>query len=244
MRIAVFSDVHANQEALEAFMDHAGRQKVHQFVCLGDIVGYGASPNRCIALLQRLPAVRFILGNHDSAAMGGVNNMNADAGMAMVWTRRRLTRDNIAFLRQMEVTLQWDHLLFCHANPYHPLAWTYVAQKSAINKSFARTRAKMVFIGHTHSPSAITRKNFLCMYIRSPRASTVVPAALEKRQIFNCGSIGQPRDGDPRASYLIYDTTTCMVEFHRVNYDCQKAARKILDAGLPASLADRLSKGT
>ena len=243
MRIAVFSDIHANQEALQAFMKHAARQGINQYVCLGDIVGYGANPNQCITLLQTLPDICFILGNHDNAAVGHISNMNGDANTVMAWTRQRLSGKNLAFLKKMAVIIKQDNLLFCHATPYNPLTWPYIGQRNIISKTFARTRAKIVFAGHTHAPSAITRKNFFCIYVKSPLNHCVVPAATQKRQIFNCGSIGQPRDGDPRASYLIYDTKRQIIEFHRVAYDHDTAARKIVDAGLPPSLAARLLTG-
>ncbi len=243
MRIAVFSDVHANQEALKAFMNHAARRRIDQYVCLGDIVGYGANPNRCIALLQTLPGICFILGNHDSAAVGHISNMNGDANTVMAWTRQRLSWTNLAFLKKMAVVIKQDNLFFCHATPYNPLTWSYIAQRDIISKTFARTSAKIVFAGHTHAPSAITRKNFFCVYVKAPLNHCVIPAATQKRQIFNCGSIGQPRDGDPRASYLIYDTKKQMIEFHRVAYDHDTAAQKIMDAGLPPSLAMRLLTG-
>lgn len=243
MRIAVFSDVHSNQEALQAFIAHASCQGINKYVCLGDIVGYGANPNQCIALVQTLPDICFILGNHDNAAVGHLSNMNGAADSVMTWTRQRLSGNNISFLKRMSVVIKQDNLFFCHATPYNPLSWSYIAKKNIISKTFARTQAKIIFAGHTHTPSAITRKNFFCVYVKIPMNNTVMPAATQKRQIFNCGSIGQPRDGDPRASYLIYDIKKQMVEFHRVSYDHGTAAQKIMDAGLPSSLALRLATG-
>ena len=243
MRIAVFSDVHSNQEALRAFMIHAARRRIDQYVCLGDIVGYGANPNQCIALVQSLPGICFIQGNHDNAAVGNSGNMNTRADEAMVWTRQRLSFRNLAFLKGMDTVIKQGDLSFCHATPHNPLTWSYITQRNVISKTFARSRAKIVFAGHTHSPSAITRKNFFCVYVKSPLNNSVLPAATEKRQIFNCGSIGQPRDGDPRASYLVYDTEAKIIEFHRVPYDHGKAAQKIMDAGLPQYLATRLLTG-
>ncbi|HSO08800.1 MAG TPA: hypothetical protein VLR45_02330, partial [Desulfoprunum sp.] len=112
-----------------------------------------------------------------------------------------------------------------------------------ISRSFARSRAKILFVGHTHVAMAITRRNFFCVYLRHPPDGTIVPAAELNRQIFNCGSIGQPRDGDPRASYLIYDSIKKSVEFVRVVYDHAAASRKIREAGLPEVFADRLAAG-
>jgi len=112
MRIAVFSDVHSNQEALRAFMDHSARRRIDQYVCLGDIVGYGANPNQCIALVQSLPGICFIQGNHDNAAVGNANSMNTRADQAMAWTRQRLSCKNIAFLKGMTTVIKQGNLSF------------------------------------------------------------------------------------------------------------------------------------
>jgi len=243
MRIAVFSDIHSNQEALEAVLENAFRQAVDRFVCLGDVVGYGASPNECIELLRSLPDCPCLLGNHDAAVLGIPNNMNQDARRVINWTREILTKTSLWFLQEMEDIVKWDNISFCHSNPYKPRSWYYVSEKSYITSSFARSKAKILFVGHTHVPVAITRKNFFCIYIRAPRHSMVVPAAELNRQIFNTGSVGQPRDGDPRASYLIYDTRKKVIEFYRVDYNFELAGEKILAAGLPEAYARRLING-
>lgn len=243
MRVAVFSDVHSNLEALEAVLEHAFGQKVDRYVCLGDVVGYGANPNECIELLQSLPDCTCLLGNHDAAVLGIPNNMARDARKVIIWTREVLSENNLCFLKKMEDVIKWDNISFCHSNPYRPRNWYYVSEKTYISSSFARSKAKILFVGHTHVPVAITRKNFFCVYIRSPRHSMVVPAAELNRQIFNTGAVGQPRDGDPRASYLIYDTCKKVIEFYRVDYDYRKAGEKILAAGLPENYAHRLANG-
>lgn len=243
MRIAVFSDIHSNLEALQAFIEHSLTKRIDHYICLGDIVGYGANPNKCIRMLQSIPGIGFILGNHDDAAVGGGHNMNSDAGQALLWTQKRLSQKSFVFLKNMKENIKKKKLLFCHANPSGASDWYYITEKSGISRSFFRTRAKILFAGHTHAPAVITRNNFFCVYIKKPANGAVVPAAKLKRQIFNCGSIGQPRDGDPRASYLIYDTEENMVEFHRVVYDHEYAAKKIVAAGLPTILARRLATG-
>jgi predicted phosphodiesterase len=243
MRIVVFSDIHSNLEALEAVLDHAYRQKVDRYVCLGDVVGYGANPNECIELIRSLPDCPCVLGNHDAAALGIPNSMKNDARKVIVWTQNILTKTSIWFLKEMEDLIKWDNISFCHSNPYRPRNWYYVTEKTYISSSFARSKAKILFVGHTHVPIAITRQNFFCVYIRSPRHNMVVPVAELNRQIFNTGSVGQPRDGDPRASYLIYDTQKKVIEFYRVAYDYEQAGEKILAAGLPEIYARRLVNG-
>ena len=243
MRIAVFSDIHSNLEAIEAVLDHAAHHRVDKYVCLGDVVGYGANPNECIELLRGLPECPCVLGNHDAAVLRIPLNMVQDARRSINWTREILTASNMWFLKEMEDLIKWGNIYFCHSNPYKPRNWYYVAEKTYISSSFARSKAKIIFVGHTHTPVAITRKNFFCVYIRAPQHSMVVPAAELNRQIFNCGSVGQPRDGDPRASYLIYDDEKMEIEFYRVDYDFNRAAEKILAAGLPESFAIRLIEG-
>jgi predicted phosphodiesterase len=243
MRVAVFSDIHANLEAIEAVLSHALLQHVDRYVCLGDVVGYGANPNECIERLRALPDCTCLLGNHDAAVLGIPMNMRQDARQAINWTREVLSKTGLWFLKEMEDLVKWQDIYFCHSNPYRPRNWYYVSEKTYISSSFARSKAKILFVGHTHVPVAITRKNFFCVYIRSPQHFMTVPAAELNRQIFNCGSVGQPRDGDPRASYLIYDDQRRMIEFYRVDYDNRITAEKILTAGLPKSFAVRLADG-
>jgi len=245
MRIAVFSDVHGNQEALEAFIADVSRRKVNLYVCLGDVVGYGANPNECIAILQSLPDISFVLGNHDAAAVESdyPYDMNRDAARAMRWTVERLSEESIAFLKNMQPSIKIDNMLFSHSNPYSPLAWYYVNDTEYAARSFARTTEKILFIGHTHVSLMITRKNIFSMLFESPEENTAVYIDRRKRHIVNCGSIGQPRDGDPRASYLIYDTKKGVMEFYRIDYDYETTAEKIRSKGLPESLAMRLLMG-
>jgi diadenosine tetraphosphatase ApaH/serine/threonine PP2A family protein phosphatase len=243
MRVAVFSDIHANFEALEAVLADVVKQRADRYVCLGDIVGYGANPNECIELLRSLPDCPCLLGNHDAAVLGIPINMRREARQVIDWTRGVLSKTGLWFLQEAEDLIKWHDITFCHSNPYRPRHWYYVAEKTYISSSFARSKAKILFVGHTHVPVAITRKNFFCIYIRSPQHSMVVPAAELNRQIFNCGSVGQPRDGDPRASYLIYDDQRRVIEFYRVAYDYHRTAEKILAAGLPKAFALRLADG-
>jgi diadenosine tetraphosphatase ApaH/serine/threonine PP2A family protein phosphatase len=243
MRIAIFSDIHSNLEALHAFIEHSLKKRVDHYMCLGDIVGYGANPNSCISTLQNIPCINFILGNHDNAALGCPHSMRREAGHAISWTKTRLSQKSLVFLRELHENIERENLFFCHANPCGASDWYYIGEKSLISRTFFLTRAKILFAGHTHVAAVITRKNFLCVYIRKPGDGAVVPVASLNRQIFNCGSIGQPRDGDPRASYIIYDMEKNVVEFYRVAYDHGRAAKKIVAAGLPEMLASRLAIG-
>ena len=242
MRTAVLSDIHANLEALEAVLYHAQKQDVDSYVSLGDVVGYGANPNECIEILKSL-SCPSVLGNHDAAVLGLPINMGQDGRKVVNWTRNILSTASFAFLKGMEDLIHDGEVSYCHSNPYRPRNWYYVAEKTYISSSFARSKAKILVFGHTHVPVAITRRNFFCVYVRSPDHSTVVPVAEINRQIFNGGSIGQPRDGDSRAAYLIYDHDKNQIEFYRISYNIGRAAEKIVQAGLPEIFAKRLFSG-
>ncbi len=243
MRLCVISDIHGNLEALEAVLRHARRMGADRYVCLGDIVGYGANPNECIDLIRGLGPCPCLLGNHDAAVLGIPSNMGAAARRTILWTREQLTEENLRFLEKMEDVHNWGEISLAHSNPYRPRNWYYVAENTYISSAFARSSAKLLFLGHTHIPVAITRRNFFCVHLRSPENRTNVPVAERNRQLFNCGSVGQPRDGDPRSSYLIYDDIARRVEFFRVDYDLLTAGDKIVMAGLPRAFAQRLATG-
>lgn len=243
MRLAIISDIHGNLEAFEAVLEHARTRRVDRFACLGDVVGYGASPGECIELLQSLGDCPCLLGNHDAAALGIPSPMGRETREAIVWSRARLTSQHMEFLEQMEDVVQLGDISLSHSNPYRPRNWYYVTEKTYISSSFARSKEKLIFVGHTHVPLAITRRNFFCVYLRSPLHSMVIPVAEKNRQLFNCGSVGQPRDGDVRSSYLIYDDSKSVVEFYRVPYKVHRAAGKIRTVGLPETFAVRLENG-
>ena len=242
MRTAVISDIHANLEAFEAVLSHAQKLQVDNYVCLGDVVGYGANPNECIEKLDSL-ACPCVLGNHDAAVLDIPINMGQDGRKVINWTRQVLSKASFAFLGRMEDLIHDGEVSYCHSNPYRPRNWYYVTEKTYITSSFARSKAKILFFGHTHVPVVITRKNFFCVYVRSLEHSAVVPVAEINRQIFNGGSVGQPRDGDPRAGYLIHDRQKSQIEFYRISYNIGRAAEKILEAGLPENFAKRLFSG-
>ncbi len=245
MRLAVFADIHGNQEALEAFITDVSMRRIDRYMCLGDIVGYGANPNECIELVRSLPRANVILGNHDAAAlwMTSPYSMTQDATEAILWTMEQLTPDNANFLKNLNPTIKMGNMLFSHANPYNPMAWRYVVDRKYAARTFSRTGEKLLFVGHSHEPLMITRNNFFKISFRTPGENAVADVDNAKRQIVNCGSVGQPRDRNPKASYLIYDTREDKFEFYRLAYNYRKTADKISAAGLPRFLSSRLSKG-
>ena len=155
----------------------------------------------------------------------------------------QLTDSHVGFLKKLKPTIQMQNIIFSHANAYNPLAWRYVIDRKYAFRSFSGTREKLQFIGHSHAPLMITRKNLFKLIFMAPEDSKPAPVAKHRRQIINCGSIGQPRDGNPKACYSIYDTRLNKIEFHRFSYDYKKAGGKIITAGLPKYLARRLTKG-
>ncbi|MEN8244085.1 MAG: metallophosphoesterase family protein [Thermodesulfobacteriota bacterium] len=245
MRLAIFADIHGNLEALEAFITHAVQQGIDRYMCLGDIVGYGANPNECIELICSLPKINIVLGNHDAAAVWITSPyaMRKEATEAVLWTMEQLTDSHAGFLKSLKPTIQIHDMIFSHANAYNPLAWRYVVDRKYALRSFSGTREKLQFIGHSHVPLVITRQNLFKLVFMTPQDSNSVPVVKSRRQIINCGSIGQPRDGNPKACYAIYDTRLNKIEFHRFAYDYETAGEKIISAGLPAFLARRLTAG-
>lgn len=245
MRLAVFADIHSNLEALQAVVDDFRDQGVDRYVCLGDLIGYGANPNECIDLVRSLPNVIVILGNHDAAATWETTpfGMSKSAQRVIFWSMETLTKENLSFIKDLEPIRVMGDMVFSHANPYNPKAWRYVNSRKYAARTFSKTGKQLVFIGHTHRPMVITRKNFFQISFEEPDPSTVYTVTSTQRQIYNCGSVGQPRDGHPLACYLIYDTRSKQLTYRRVAFDHQKTAAKILAAGLPTYLANRLAKG-
>lgn len=245
MRLSVFSDIHGNLEALDAYIQETAGQSVDRHICLGDIVGYGANPNECMERLAALPDLHIVLGNHDATAIWQASpyEMNPNARKAILWTIEQLSQVHIDRIHRLDEMLQIGDMVFCHANPYNPAGWRYVANWYNAVRSFFSSRGRLTFVGHTHQPKVITQSNGYKIKLTDPPADGCLSLSVQKRYIINCGAIGQPRDGNPDAAYTIYDTDKETVEFKRFTYDIEGAARRIGAAGLPAYLADRLFRG-
>ena len=245
MRLAIFSDIHGNLEALEAFIEDASHCAVDDYICLGDVVGYGAGPAQCMERLKSLPRFSLLLGNHDAAAIWQMSpyQMNARATQAILWTMDQLSEAQTRRLAALESTLQAHDMLFCHANPYSPQGWGYVRSWFSAMRSFLAARHKVIFVGHTHRPRLITHTGGLRIHFADPPSEGAVDLKTKCRCIVDCGSIGQPRDGNPEAGYVICDTEAPSVAFRRFAYDIEGAARRIRQAGLPRQLAERLFRG-
>ena len=237
---AIVSDIHGNLEALESVLADIARHEPASIVCLGDFVGYGASPNECIDRLRPL-IEHAVVGNHDLAACGKLKltYFNSNAALAARWTESSLTPDNLQYLRDLPFSVRWRETLLVHASPAEPEDWHYVLSPVEAQIEMDAYQESVCFIGHSHYPGTFDRNE---EQVRYTRTSEVL---LEKghRYLVNVGSVGQPRDGDPRAAYLLYDDMERVLRHIRLEYDVAGAMRRILGAGLPRFLAERLQWG-
>jgi predicted phosphodiesterase len=245
MRLAVLSDIHANLPAFEAVLAHVEDRAPDAVWCLGDVVGYGADPNDCVAL-TRERADLCLAGNHDLGVLGTIeiSSFSPAAGEAAEWTRERLTDDARAFLEGLEPADETHDVAAYHASPRDHV-WEYVLWPEQAGECMARQAKRVSLIGHSHVA--------LCFHgeesgepddtrgAQIPAGTTLEVA--EGRWLLNPGSVGQPRDGDPRAAWMELDTEAWKATYHRVDYDIERAAEAILAAGLPEHLGRRLAIG-
>lgn len=239
MRFAIFGDIHANLHALQAVIDDTREQGCTHYICMGDIVGYNAFPRECLALVRDLdcPTVK---GNHDEqVSMGETQEgLNPLAEEALDWTRNQLDETDKRWLRELRIQRLVRDFTIVHATLDTPHKWGYVTTALDAAASFTYQHTALCFIGHTHRPIIYHRDH-------SVNAFAFETLTIEKNQkyLINVGSVGQPRDGDWRAAYAIYDTETNEIVLRRIPYDLEAAQRAILDAGLPQKLALRLANG-
>ncbi|MFH0940269.1 MAG: metallophosphoesterase family protein [Candidatus Omnitrophota bacterium] len=240
MRYAVFSDVHSNLEAFLACLDFLKNAKIDKYLFLGDIVGYGADPKECISLLRALNAC-CVAGNHDWAVVGltDIDYFNNDAKRSLLWTRENISEADRLFLLDLELVKETKDYCLVHGTLNHPEEFDYMTDPLQAVKDFYALKTNICFLGHSHRKGIYIEDADKTFYKESLRL------VLEegKRYIVNAGSVGQPRDADPRACFCIYDEEESSLEFQRVSYDVASAQKKIIDAGLPGSLACRLAVG-
>jgi diadenosine tetraphosphatase ApaH/serine/threonine PP2A family protein phosphatase len=263
MKIAIISDIHGNLEAFTATLQALVAEKPDVLHCLGDIVGYGANPRECLSAVMALFGERGVIppaeisepvaqlgdvagalvaGNHDWAVGGRLDDswFNEIAQKAVRWTVRQLDGNERDYLASLPLTISQGDILFVHSSPRRPEEFGYIMNYSEAEEALRHTDARLIFIGHVHSPGA-----FLFGAPRLGRQTARTPLVIptSARAVVNAGSIGQPRDGDPRACYITYETETGELVIHRVEYDYARAAEKIEQAGLPSELAQRLFVG-
>ncbi len=238
--IAVLSDVHANLEALEAVLADARAAGAGEIWCLGDVVGYGADPNPVVERLSDAATVA-VAGNHDWAACGKMKlgYFNSMAALAAEWTSEVLSEASRRWLSALPLERVERGVRLVHASPSDPGAWLYVLSVSEAEGELSTFDERLCLIGHSHFPGQFEHDGAHVHYSREATLSLQA----NRRYLVNVGSVGQPRDGDPRATYLLFDWQRKELEHRRVPYDVDAASRKILDAGLPRFLAERLLQG-
>jgi len=240
MTTALISDIHGNLEALDAVLAEIEARRPRRVFCLGDVVGYGASPNECLAKVRKHCEL-VLLGNHDAAASGGPEaaRFNIYARVAAEWTAKTLTRENREYLQRLPLTSSQGSTFLVHASPACPRDWEYLLDRFDAEPQFHYFNEAICFIGHTHQPAVYMADPSGCKSL--PLSNVTLQA--DRRYIINVGSVGQPRDHDPRACFVIYHEATGGIEFVRVPYDIEGAQAKIRAAQLPEVLAARLATG-
>jgi predicted phosphodiesterase len=239
MRFAIFSDIHANLEAFEAVMADARDRKCTDFVCLGDVVGYNANPHECVARVREMDCP-IVKGNHDEQAslIESSRDFNEMAEQAIQWTRDNLTEEDKDWLRDLLFQRQVRDFTIVHATLDTPQQWGYVFNNLDAAASFTYQHTTVCFFGHTHVPMAFIRDDGVHR-VRIEQLR-IEPS---KKYFINVGSVGQPRDANWRAAYCVYDIENNSVEQRRVKYDVKATQKKIIEAGLPHVLAERLAIG-
>lgn len=236
MKTALFSDIHSNLEALEAAVGHAEKSGIRRFAVLGDTIGYGANPNECFEWVLKHADV-LLIGNHEKALTDPVVRycFSGVAGTALDWTERKMDKKLIAKTKEMDLVKIEGETTFAHSSPDRPDQFRYIWKAEDARPSFSEMKTQVCFVGHTHVPAC---------FFENGDGGKLKPGVIKlpehEKMILNPGSVGQPRDEDPRLSYGIFDEEARTFEIVRLEYDNRKAAEKIRKAGLPAYLADRL----
>lgn len=243
MRIAVFSDIHSNFEALQRVLKYLSEEKIEQYFCIGDVVGYGANPNECTALVKALNCIA-VAGNHDYAVLGktDIDSFNEAAQAAVQWTKKELLPHTSEFLEALPIENSLCDITLVHATHQNPLQWQYLLSEKQAQQDFAFLKGKIGFIGHSHIPRVFEyseKKDTVSSY----NDEAVQIKSDGYRYIINVGSIGQPRDGNPAACFVIFDTDKQQLDYCRLEYDYKLTQDKIRAARLPEILATRLAIG-
>ena len=239
MRYALIADIHSNLEALEVVLNDAKEQKCTHYACVGDVVGYGANPKECLDIVRSM-GMPVVKGNHDEycSSEEDLEGFNPHAAEAVNWTRKQLSKEDRAWLRDQKYIRLVASFSMVHATLDGPQRWGYVFDKLAAAASFTYQNTAVCFFGHTHVPVAFVRDSMV-------RGGTYSKFRVEpgKKYFVNVGAVGQPRDGNPKSGYVVYDLNEGTIELRRLDYDIPKAQKKIIEAGLPQRLADRLAVG-
>lgn len=245
MLIAFFADIHANRQAFSACLAQARDHGAERFVLLGDYVGYGADPEWTVTAVMDLvdKGAMAVLGNHDSAIGNPREQMNAEAEIAIEWTRGELGPAQREFLASLPLTREEDDRLYVHSEANNPKNWVYVKSVAEAARSLSTTPAQITFCGHIHQPALYSMSATAKMTSFTPTTGFAIQLLPGRRWLAVLGSVGQPRDGNPAASYAMLDTEKRELTYCRTPYDVEQAAAQIRKKGLPIWLADRLRGG-
>jgi diadenosine tetraphosphatase ApaH/serine/threonine PP2A family protein phosphatase len=239
-KIAILGDIHANIDALNVVLDDCRSQGVDEYLCTGDVVGYNARPHECLEIVRSLgcPVVK---GNHDDyvSADRDLDDFNPAAAAVVLWTREQLSDEEILYLRGLPFTVTAKGVTLVHATMDRPENFGYVFDHQQAEVNFIQQKTPLCFHGHTHCPM-IYEKQMGGVFRIDPQDFTL---RLGRKYFVNVGSVGQPRDGDPRATYVIYEPMEKRLTYRRLEYDIEAAQAKIREAGLPERLAERLATG-
>jgi predicted phosphodiesterase len=239
MKYAIIADIHANLEAFQVVLDDAQKQKVTHYACLGDVVGYNANPKECLEIVRKMD-IPCVKGNHDEycSTEDALEGFNPAAAEAVYWTREQLSSEEQRWLRNLKYSRMVANFTIVHATLDAPERWGYVFDKLAAAASFPYQNTQVCFFGHTHVPVAFMRDTVV-------RGGTYSKFKIDtaKKYFINVGAIGQPRDNNPKTAYVVYDMDEGTIELRRLEYDIPTAQKKILAAGLPERLAERLAVG-
>jgi predicted phosphodiesterase len=245
MRYLIFTDIHGNLEAFQAVLRAVQKKRVDHYIFLGDLVGYGASPNEVIQRLAALKPLNIIRGNHDKAVAGldSVQTFNPIAASAIFWTKNNITRKNFDYLVRLKQGPEFvhDRITICHGAPFDEDYYIFGEFDAA--EAFSYVKTQVCFFGHTHFPFVYVEKDGTVEGTFLEGDANEIKLEKGARYLINPGSVGQPRDRNPQAAYAVYDSDARLVKFYRVPYDIEEARNKIISAGLPAALAERLSLG-
>jgi diadenosine tetraphosphatase ApaH/serine/threonine PP2A family protein phosphatase len=246
MRIALFSDVHGNLEALQACLSHAGEQRPDRYAFLGDLVGYGADPGAVVDIVAALveKGALAVKGNHDAAINGSAQAFEDEAWKGVEWCRTVLTSGQKAFLEALPLSARDDEMFFVHASAVDPVRWEYIESSAAARESIDAAGTIYTFSGHVHEQVLYFKTLAGKTAPFRPVSGSVVPVPSHRGWLAIVGSVGQPRDGNPAAAYALFDSAAEEITFLRVPYDHHGAAAKIRRAGLPESHALRIERSS
>jgi len=240
MRYGIFSDIHSNLEALETVLDAYKKENIDTYFCLGDIIAYATDVNECIEKVKNLNCVT-ITGNHEWGCLNklGLDYFNDLAAEAITWTKPKLKSENRNYLESLNLIYQDKDFTLVHGSLNNSEEFHYIFDEKDAQKTFDLLETNVCFVGHTHRAGFFVKEEGLISYTTQP----VLKIERLKKYIVNAGSVGQPRDRDPRASFCIYDTQKQEIEIKRIDYPIKKTYDKIVKAGLPIFLAERLLVG-